>query len=101
MVQAKINMELTSLGGDLTHDVHEGYLMCSKSKVNSTVHNTVENNVPPWEPCHNDNEDALPGTATVLSLLSPPGDKSNSQQLNNSHIKCYSDCTNGLLLRLL
>ena len=83
MVQAKVNRQLTNLGDDLTSiDVHKGYLTCSKSKVNSTVPDTEENNILPWGPCHNDNKDALAGTAATLSLFSPPTDNSNSQQLN-------------------
>ena len=46
MVQANVNRELTSLGVDITStDVHEGYLKCSKLKINSTVQDTEENNV--------------------------------------------------------
>ena len=40
-----------------------------------------------------DNNDALVGAATALSLLSPPTDNSNSQHINQSHIKCYYDHT--------
>ena len=87
---------MTSLGVDLTStNVHEGHLTCSKSKADSMVQDTEENNVLQWEPCCNDNEDALAGAATTLSLLSPPTDNSNNQQFNNSHMKCYYDCTHG------
>ena len=95
MVQAKVNGNMTSLGADLTSpDVHKGYLTYGKSKVNSLVHDTGQNNVLLWEPCHNDNEDALPGAATMWSLISPTN-KCNGQQLNNNHMKCYYDCTHG------
>ena len=46
----------------------------------------------------NDNKGALAGAATALSLLSPSTNNSNSQQLNNSHMKCYYDCTHGHFL---
>ena len=88
MVQAKVNRELTSLGADLTStDVHKEYLTCSKSKVKIMVQDTKENNVLPQELCHNDNEDELTGAATILRLLSPPTDTSNSQQHNKRHRK--------------
>ena len=99
LVQAKVNRELTSLGADITStDVHEGYLTCSKSKVNSTEQETEENNALPWKQCCNDNKDALAVAAITLSLLCPLTDNSNCQQLNNSHMKCYYDCTHGCFL---
>ena len=57
MVQGKINRELACLRADLTStDVNEGYITCSKSKNNSMVQDTEENNVLPLqEPAHNDN----------------------------------------------
>ena len=98
-MQAKANRELTNLGATLTStNVHKGYLMCSKSKVNPMVQDTEENNVLQQEPCDNDNADALNGATTILNLLSPPTDNSNSQQFNNSHMKCYCDCTHGCFL---
>ena len=67
MVQAKVNMELLSLGADLTGiNVNKGYTTCSKSKINSTVQDTEENNVLlPQEPAHNDNEDEVAGAASA------------------------------------
>ena len=38
-------------------------------------------------------EEALAGAATKLSKLSPTTGSSNSQNLNQSHIKCYYDHT--------
>ena len=99
MVQAKVNRELTSLGADLTSTgVHKGNLTCSKPKLNFTVQDTEENNVQPWELCCNDNENALVGTATTLSLLSLLIDNSNSQQPNQSHTNCYYGHTHGCFL---
>ena len=49
--------------------------------------------LPPWKPAHNDDNNALLGAATTLSLLSLPTDNSNSQQINQSHIIWYYDCT--------
>ena len=94
MVQARVNRELASLRADLTStDVNEGYITYRKSKINSTVQATEENNVLlPQEPAHNENNSVLAGAATALSLLSPPTDNSNSQDINKSHIKCYYDC---------
>ena len=61
MAQAKVNRELASLGADLTStDVNEGYLTCSKSKVNSTIQDAEVNNVLlPQGPTNNDKEEAL------------------------------------------
>ena len=99
MAQANVNRELTGLGANLTStDVYKGNLTCSQSKVNSTVQDTEKNNVLPWEPYHNDTKDALAGAAATLSLLTPPTDNSNSQQLNNSQMKCYYDHTHGCFL---
>ena len=53
-----------------------------------------------WKSCNNDNVEALPGTVPTLSLLYPPTDDSNGQQLKKSHMECYCDHT-WLVLRLL
>ena len=92
-MQAKINRELASLGADLTRtDVNEGYIACSKSKINSTVQDTEENNVlTPQKPAHNYTNTAYMGAPAALSLLSPPTDNSNSQHINQNHMKCYYD----------
>ena len=91
---AKVNRELTSVRANLTStNVHEGYLIHCKLKINSTLQDTEESNVLQWEPCHNDNEVALASAAAALSLLSLPTDNSNHQQFNNSHMKCYYDHT--------
>ena len=81
------------MGADLTStDINKCYITCNKSKLNSTVPESEENNVLPLqEPTHNHNKDALPVAATEMSLLSPPTNKSNSQHLNQSHMKCYYD----------
>ena len=42
------------------------------------VQDTEENKVLPWKPHGNDNEDALAGAATTMSLLSPLTDNPNS-----------------------
>ena len=91
MAQAKVNRELASLGADLTcTDVNEGYITCSKSKVNSTIQDAeINNGLPPQGPTNIDKEDAFSSAATTLSLLSPPTDNSNSQNVNQSHMKCY------------
>ena len=91
MVQAKSNRDLASLGADLaSSDVNEGYRTCSKTKGNSRVQDTEKNNVlPPQEPSHNYNDGALVGAATVLSLLFPTTDTSNSQHINQNHMKSY------------
>ena len=47
--------------------------------------------LPLQEPINNDNEEELAGAAASLSLLSPT-DNSNSQHLNQSHMKYYSKC---------
>ena len=99
MVKAKANETLTILGADVTStDVHEGYPTHIKSKVNSSVKDTGEINVLQWEPCGNNNDDALAGAAAPLSLLSSPTDSSNSQPFNNNHMKCFYDCTHGHFL---
>ena len=46
----------------------------------------------------NHNEDTLAGAATKFSLFSSPTDDSNSQKSNNSHMKCYYECTHGCIL---
>ena len=88
------------MGADLTStDIIECYIACSKSKINSTVQDTEENNVLlPQEPAHNDNDNTLAGAATTLSLLLPPTDNSNSQHINYSHMKCYYACTHHCFL---
>ena len=85
MMQENVNRELASLGAKLTSaNVNDGYITYSKSNINSMVQDTEENKVlPPQEPTHNDNEDALAGAAATLSLLSPSTDNSNSQHLNH------------------
>ena len=94
-MQAKFNRELPGLGADLTStDVNEGYIKHIKSKTNSMVPDTETNNVlPPQEPAHNDNDDALAGAAAALSLLLPPTDNSNGQHINLNNMKCYYDHT--------
>ena len=45
MVQAQVNRGLISLDADLTStDVNEGYITCSKSKINSTMQDAGINN---------------------------------------------------------
>ena len=51
------------------------------------------NELPPQGPALNDNENVFVSAAIALSLLSPPTDNSNSQHINQSHIKCYNDQT--------
>ena len=91
MAQVKVHRELAGLGADLTNsDIIEGYITNSKSKINSMVQDTGENNVlPPQGPTNNDNEEELASAATALSLLSPHNDNSNSQHLKQSHMKYY------------
>ena len=52
----------------------------------------------PKEPTHNDSKDAVAGAAAALSLLSPPTDNTNSKHFNQSHMKCYYDCTQSCFL---
>ena len=90
MVQENINRELPSLGVDLTStDINKGYITWSKSKINSTVQDTEENNVLLLqEPAHNDNDEALAGPATTLSLLFRHNENFSIQHINQSHMKC-------------
>ena len=89
MVQAKVNRELASLGADLSSsDMNEGYITCSKSKINSVIHGAEENNVLPSQTMtSNDNKETLAGAAITMSLLSPPTDNSASKNLSQSSVK--------------
>ena len=80
IVQAKVNRELASLGADLTSiDMNKGYITCSKSKASSVMHGAKENNVLPLQTITSgDNDEALAGAATTLSLPSPSMDSSTS-----------------------
>ena len=91
MAQAKLNRELASLGADLmSTDASEGYIACSKLKINSASQGTGENNVPLLQTMtSDDNEEALTGTSTAWSLLSSPTDNSTSENLSQSSMKCY------------
>ena len=79
MVKAKVNRKLAGLGAELTSTgINKGYITCSKSKNNSLVQDTEGNNVLlPQESVNNDNNDALAGAVTTLSLFSPPTDNFN------------------------
>ena len=90
-----LNRKLAGLDADLTStDVNKGYKTHSKSKINSTVQDTEEDNVLPLQkPPHSNNKDALASAAATLSLLSPPTDNCNSQHLNQRHMKCYYNHT--------
>ena len=79
------------MGTDLTStNVNGGYTTCRKPNVNSTIQDADVNNIlPPQGTTNTDKEEALAGAATTLSLHSPPTDNLNSQNLNQSHMKCY------------
>ena len=83
---------MASLEADLTSTgVNEVYITHDKSKVNSTIQDAEGNNVLlPQGPTNNDKEEVLAGSAATLSLLSPTNNL-NSQNLNQSHMKCYYD----------
>ena len=95
MVQTKVDKELANLGDNLTiTDGNEGYITHIKSKINSTRQDTEVNHVlTPQGPTNNYIEEVLAGEDSSLSVLSPPTYSSNSQNLNQSHMKCYYDCT--------
>ena len=83
------------MGADLTSIyVNEGYIKHSKSKINSSVQYAEENNVLLLQGITNNyNEEALAVAAPELTLVSPPTDSSNSQNLSQSLVKmkCYYD----------
>ena len=80
------------MGADLTStDMSEGYITHSKPKASLAMHRAEENNVLPSQTItNNDNEEALAGAATRLSLLSPPSGNSPSQNLSQSSVKMKS-----------
>ena len=61
MAQAKVNSKLALFGAGLTStDMSEGYITCSKSKINSAIHEAEEINVLPLQTItSDDNEEAL------------------------------------------
>ena len=85
MVQAEVNRELACLGADLSSpDMSKGYIIWSKSKVSSGAE---ENNVLSLHTITNDdNEEALTGAATALSIFSVLTDNSTSWNLSLSPV---------------
>ena len=81
------------MGDNLTStDKSEGYVTHSKSKINSVIHGIGEDNVMLLQTITSeDNEEALAGAATALSLLSPPTDNLAHENLSQSSVemKCY------------
>ena len=71
MSQAKVTGELSGLGADLTStNMNEGHIAHSKSKASSVMHESEENNVLCLQTINSDNnEEALAGATTALSLL--------------------------------
>ena len=105
MVQAKVNRELASWGAALTStNMSDGYIIYSKPKASSAMHEVEESNVlPPETITNDDNEEALAGAATTLSLLSPPTDSSATQNLSQSSVKmkCYYHHTHHYFLEYI
>ena len=92
-MQAKVNRELASLEADLTStDVSKGYVIHSKSKINSASQGMEENNVLLSQTMTSDNgKEALAHAATALSLFSPSTDNLAMENLSQGSIKmkCY------------
>ena len=67
---------MANLGADITsNNISKGYIEHGKSKINSAIHGTEENNMHPSQTTtSDDNEEALAGAATTFSELSPPTD---------------------------
>ena len=74
MTQSKVSRKLAILRASLTSIYkNEGYATQSKSKIDSPLYGTGENNLLPSQTINSDqNKEALASAATMMSLLSPP-----------------------------
>ena len=86
MAQSKVNRELDDVRGSLTNiDINVGYVTESKLKSNSPLHGVGENNLLPLQTINSDqNEEALVGVSTTISLHSPPKDNSTNTNLSQN-----------------
>ena len=66
----------------------KGYATCSKTKSNTPLCSTYENNLLPVQSITStSNKEELAGAAAEMGLLSPPTDNSTNQNLSQSSVK--------------
>ena len=93
MAQPKVNRGLVNLGVNFTDvDVSDSYTTQSKSRDNSPLKGTGENNLLPLQTINSGNsEEAVTGATPASSLPSPPKNSSTCMNLSQKspRMKCY------------